>query len=229
MLLRWILIGLVASAWSGMVRAQGPPPVLAWEHASSRYSLPVASDTASLDYQLLYRWYTQNDRFTTNWMWRTDRTAYPVFYGSPLLIWGLVAVDGVEAKTAYRFSVAHLSTVGGTFVLKQLFKRQRPYVRHEQIVARRTSDIDLVERPDPHSFPSGHTALAVAVATSLSLEHPKPYVIIPSAVWAGSVGLSRMWLGLHYPSDVVLGALMGGGIAWVIHAFGNHIIPGQLR
>ena len=162
-------------------------------------------------------------------MWNTDRTAYPVFYGSPLLMWGLAVVDGLEVETAYRFTVAHLATVGSTFAIKQLFKRQRPYARHPQIVARRTSDIDLVERPDPHSFPSGHTALAVALATSLSLEHPEPYIIIPSVVWAGSIGLSRVWLGLHYPSDVMLGGLMGGGIAWAVHALGRAIFPNHLR
>ena len=65
------------------------------------------------------------------------------------------------------------------------------------------------------SFPSGHTATAFALATSLSVKYPKWYVIAPSALWACSVGVSRMNEGVHYPSDVLAGAAIGAGCAVV--------------
>ena len=65
------------------------------------------------------------------------------------------------------------------------------------------------------SFPSGHTASAFALATSLCIKYPKWYVIAPSALWACSVGVSRMNEGLHYPSDVLAGAAIGAGCAIV--------------
>jgi len=182
-----------------------------------------------LDYRILRAWYTQEQRPVAEWMRFTDRTAYPLFYGSPLLMWGLAAAGSVETLAAYRFTAAHVATVGSTFLLKRLVKRDRPYARHDDIVARRSSDLELIQRPDPRSFPSGHTALAVALATTLALEYPGPYVIVPSAIWAGSIALSRVWLGLHYPSDVLLGGVLGGGIAWAVHALGERIIPVRLR
>jgi membrane-associated phospholipid phosphatase len=63
------------------------------------------------------------------------------------------------------------------------------------------------------SFPSGHVSSAFALATSVSIVCPKWYVIAPSFLWAGAVGYSRMDLGVHYPSDVLAGAIIGSGSA----------------
>lgn len=67
------------------------------------------------------------------------------------------------------------------------------------------------------SFPSGHTSEAFATATSLTMAWPKWYVAIPAFTWAGMVGYSRMYLGVHYPSDVAAGALVGVGSAWLMY------------
>jgi undecaprenyl-diphosphatase len=65
------------------------------------------------------------------------------------------------------------------------------------------------------SFPSGHTSMAFATATGLSLAFKKWYVVVPAYLWAGSVGYSRMYLGVHYPSDVLSGAVVGAGSAYL--------------
>ena len=65
------------------------------------------------------------------------------------------------------------------------------------------------------SFPSGHTTSAFCTATSLSLMYPKWYVIVPAYSWATMVGYSRMHLGMHYPLDVLAGAILGTGISLV--------------
>lgn len=74
--------------------------------------------------------------------------------------------------------------------------------------------MDEQERPGDPSFPSIHTASAFSLATSLSIKYPKWYVIAPSALWACSVGFSRMNQGVHYPSDVLAGAVLGTGCAF---------------
>lgn len=68
-----------------------------------------------------------------------------------------------------------------------------------------------------YSMPSGHTSTAFATATSLSLAYPKWYVVAPSFVWAGAIGYSRMHLGVHYPSDVLAGAIVGSGSAYLTY------------
>jgi len=94
-----------------------------------------------------------------------------------------------------------------TYSLKHFVGRPRPYVTYSDIIPYTTET--------SNSFPSGHTSLAFTTATALSLKYPKWYVIVPSYLWACSVGYSRMNLGMHYPSDVLAGALLGAGSAFV--------------
>ncbi|MCA1823133.1 MAG: bifunctional phosphatase PAP2/diacylglycerol kinase family protein [Mycobacteriales bacterium] len=67
-------------------------------------------------------------------------------------------------------------------------------------------------KPTTSSFPSGHAASAAAFATAVALE--QPLVAVPIAVVAGGVALSRIYNGAHYPSDVVVGAGLGAGVAY---------------
>jgi membrane-associated phospholipid phosphatase len=66
--------------------------------------------------------------------------------------------------------------------------------------------------------------MAFATATSLSLVCPKWYVILPSFTYASLMGYSRMYLGVHYPSDVLIGALIGSGSAYLSHYIYKKII-----
>lgn len=113
-------------------------------------------------------------------------------------------------KQLFKDAVYVGTSVAGTFVLtygmKYLFDRQRPYERYPH----RVHPFSTESSP---SFPSGHTATAFALATSLSIKYPKWYVIAPTAVWACSVGVSRMNEGVHYPTDVLAGAAIGAGCA----------------
>ena len=93
-----------------------------------------------------------------------------------------------------------------TYGLKYIVGRDRPYERYPD----RVHPYSLEDSP---SFPSGHTATAFALATSLSIRYPKWYIIAPTALWACSVGISRMNEGVHYPSDVLVGAALGAGFA----------------
>ena len=95
-----------------------------------------------------------------------------------------------------------------TYGLKNAINRPRPHETYSDIYVLPGSETTL-------SFPSGHTSLAFATATALTLKYPKWYVIAPSYFWACSVGYSRMNLGVHYPSDVLAGAVLGAGSAYV--------------
>lgn len=107
-----------------------------------------------------------------------------------------------------------LVAIGGSSILstsvKLLTQRERPYLAHPDLITGKTG-------PTDYSFPSGHVTTAFATATSLSLAIPKWYVIIPSFTYAAAVGYSRMYLGVHYPSDVLGGAVIGAGTAFLTY------------
>jgi membrane-associated phospholipid phosphatase len=96
-----------------------------------------------------------------------------------------------------------------TLGLKYSLRRNRPFNIDPFIIP--------ADSGGSPSFPSGHTSEAFATATSLTLAWPKWWVAIPAYTWAGSVGYSRMYLGVHYPTDVMAGAVVGAASAWLMY------------
>lgn len=104
------------------------------------------------------------------------------------------------------------ASIVGSYALTQAFKsvidRKRPYEKYpDRIICRASSSSS--------SFPSTHTSAAFALATSLSLQYPRWYVIAPSMLWASGIGFARINQGVHYPSDVLGGMILGAGTAYL--------------
>ena len=89
-------------------------------------------------------------------------------------------------------------------VLGGLFPRLRPCLENMVQLA--------IERPFGTSFPSGHTAAAFAAVTVLIAERMPKGLVIPLAVLAVLIALSRLYLYVHYPTDVLVGAVLGAAI-----------------
>jgi membrane-associated phospholipid phosphatase len=130
-----------------------------------------------------------------------------VDYGVPagLLVAGIIRKDRDMRENAGYIASSTAISFGLTLLLKHIIQRPRPFVKNLKIVS--------VYRARATSFPSGHTSTSFATATALSMAYPKWYVIAPAMLWAGGVGYSRMYLGVHYPTDVTGGALLGAGTA----------------
>lgn len=123
-----------------------------------------------------------------------------------LIIYGYFDKDIDTWDQGVRSALAIGSAMAVTYTLKYTINRQRPYERYHDI-------IPLTDE-STSSFPSGHTTAAFATATTLTMLKPRWYVIIPAYGYAGMVAYSRMHLGMHYPSDVLMGALIGSGCSF---------------
>ena len=132
---------------------------------------------------------------------------------------GLLTKDKVMMRNGFKSAItigfAALVSTG----LKGALHRERPSKKYPgEIIPRAHSG--------RYSFPSGHTTSAFAMATSLSLSYRKWYVAVPSYIYAGFVGYSRMRLGVHFPSDVLGGMVIGIGSGLLVWQL-DHLLNGK--
>ncbi|MEQ1531779.1 MAG: phosphatase PAP2 family protein, partial [Methylococcales bacterium] len=90
------------------------------------------------------------------------------------------------------------------FILKNSLKRNRPQAALENFRS-------IITPSDQFSFPSGHTSAAFMMATLIS--YFIPALMIPLFSWAALVGFSRVILGVHFPTDTLVGVALGVGSA----------------
>ena len=120
-------------------------------------------------------------------------------------------------KAGFAMAVALvLYMAAGHFFLKPLFARPRPCDVNTAITI-------LVKRPHGHSFPSGHTASAFAAAFALWLQNRK--LGVPALVLAAFIAFTRLYLYVHFPTDVlgglVLGIALGFFASWLVDSLAN--------
>ena len=115
--------------------------------------------------------------------------------------------DAIKNKGA-EMGISYLANAILTQTFKNTIRRARPFEAYPDLIFKKSSG-------GGYSMPSGHTSSAFATATSLSLNFPKWYVVAPAFTYAAAVGYSRMYLGVHYPSDVLAGAILGSGTAYL--------------
>ncbi len=114
------------------------------------------------------------------------------------LVWGLVKPETAPFLAAGLFAFG--LELSAYYLIKKSIRRPRPFRRLRGVHY-------LIVPPDEFSFPSGHTAAAFLMACLLTTAFPA--LALPAFTWAVLVGFSRVYLGVHYPGDVLAGMILG--------------------
>lgn len=169
----------------------------------------------SLDGNILL-WIQENlrsDFFTPFWSFITTS-------GNGGLIWIVLTCFLLVFKKTRKvgaMSAAALifSLIFTNLLIKPLVARTRPYELIQGLVL-------LIEKPHDFSFPSGHSSAAFAAAWVMFRNLPKKFGI-PALVYASLMAFSRLYFGVHYPTDVLAGVIFGilyaQAAMWVIERF----------
>lgn len=123
----------------------------------------------------------------------------PLYAALVILLW-FIGFDSLVLVLVFGFLLERAVY----FVLKRGFKRNRPADALDDFRS-------FIIPSDQFSFPSGHTSGAFFMAYCLSEWFPS--LGVPLYFWAVNVGLSRIFLGVHFPTDTVIGALLGSACA----------------
>ena len=150
------------------------------------------------------------DRPTSDAWKGVTNSVLPVTVLTPvsLLTAGYLKKDKALQKEGWKAAGSVAVNVIVTQGLKIIVARQRPYNEYPAL-------INYYHFEKDSAFPSGHTSNAFATATTLSLSFKKWYVAVPAYLWAAGSGYSRLYLGQHYPTDVLAGAAIGVGSAFL--------------
>jgi len=184
--------------------------------------VPVQLYPQNIDIRILRSVYSPEIKASDDFFRFISNSDTYVVLGVPVTMAVIGAVR--HDRNALRNSLVLLGSAGLneiiTEALKYTINRDRPFITYP----------DIVKKADAGSpsFPSGHTSSAFSMAVSVSLADPEWYIIAPSFAYAGTVAWSRMHLGVHYPSDVLAGALIGAGSAYVTYRV-NKILFGKRR
>ena len=143
-------------------------------------------------------------------------------FGSSAILLAIAVVITLVYTFSMKLNKAHIFLLTGIFaaiinsIIKQLAKRTRPILW--------TSPIEV----DGYSFPSGHALIAIAVYGILAyfLGEKYPYrrkaIYSLSGIFIFLIGFSRLYLGVHWPSDILAGWLIGGLILYIMIWWYNH-------
>jgi membrane-associated phospholipid phosphatase len=134
----------------------------------------------------------------------------PVGIAAGTVGYGIISKNKGVRQKGYELVISMGIGAIVTQSLKYTVDRARPADKYP-------NDVFVTKPEHGKSFPSGHTTIAFATATTLTIQYKKWYIAVPAFLWAGAAGYSRLYAGEHYPSDVLAGAAVGVGSAYLAH------------
>jgi len=171
----------------------------------SPHKTRLTDSLLSGDERLLHFIYTTIRCRILNWI-----MPYITYLGGAKFIIGtsLLIFTIVDRRLGSEVIVALATSNLVVQIIKRIANRPRPYISLQNI---KEFKIPF----EPHSFPSGHTTAIFSLVVTLNFYLPACGLIL--ILLATLVGISRVYLGVHYPSDVLMGGLLGSCFAYLIH------------
>lgn len=157
-----------------------------------------------MDQRILY-WIQENVRYS----FLTPIFIFITRLGNSAFLWLFIAFVLLGVRKYRQVGLSLLvsiiiSSIMVDEILKKAFCRPRPFYAMSEL-------IPLIPKPNSYSFPSGHTTTAFAAATVIAICLPRKIGVL-GYILAVLIGFSRMYLGVHYPTDVLAGILLGSFI-----------------
>jgi undecaprenyl-diphosphatase len=136
-----------------------------------------------------------------------------ILFPTSLFIYGRAYDKTYDENTGYLLLTSELTSGILTFGTKMIVNRKRPLEALSHVYTKGMPALDV------YSFPSGHTSTTFSIATMFALRYPKyPQIYAPMYAYALIVAYGRPYFGMHYPSDLLVGAIYGAGSSVLIYS-----------
>lgn len=176
------------------------------------FSLLQSQSLQKIDEDLFKSINNSQSKFKNSIFHTVDDSFWPTALSSPIIIYGvgLKKENQYLKETAVLLTICQMTSYLEKSFLKSSLKRDRPFVKLDNVNTYNSKNLDK------YSFPSGHATAAFTFATILSLRYPQKEVVIPTYLWASLVSIGRVYNGVHYPSDVLAGAIIGTATSFLV-------------
>jgi membrane-associated phospholipid phosphatase len=212
-LLKYFLIFLIAVLQCNSIYSQ--------DSNLTFHFIELPNDPNNIDVRLFRSINNNRTPFLNSSLTVTDKSVLPAALILPvsMFVYGRAKDKPYEENTGVLLTFSEAVNFALVFGIKNIAKRPRPFetlsnVNHKNVSFK-----------DKYSFPSGHTSTAFTMATTFALRYPKyPQVYVPMFLWGLAVGYGRVYWGMHYPSDILGGAVLGSLTAVSIYSLRSEII-----
>lgn len=186
---------------------------------------PYKYSEKNIDVKIFRAFNNIGGSFTNTLVNITNESLTPVTIAAPvgMYIAARINKNHYDESSAILLGLSELTSAAVTFGIKKTVQRDRPYRLLNNVNLTDTNSVS-----GTYSFPSGHSSGSFVISTLLTLRYPdKPWLIAGLYTWSTLVSLGRMYWGVHYPSDVLTGMLVGAGSAALIYSLRVPIIKAK--
>ncbi len=180
------------------------------------------SETENLDVKIFRSINSNRSDFKDKFFSLTDKTVFPAAVVVPLTFYIFSHSNNnmYDENSSILLGASEFTSLGLTLAIKNIVKRKRPFVTLNNVYSSEKNS-----PTDDYSFPSSHTSTVFSMATALTLRYnDKPVLIAGMYTYALLVSYGRVYLGVHYPTDILAGAIVGAGSSILIYSLRKEIL-----